>query len=55
MTVVVRSQESTIVFTKGADTSIEKILAPKQRYLLDIKHKTNEMTKNWSKVAVVRL
>lgn len=45
MTVVVRSQESTIVFTKGADTSIEKILAPKQRYLLDIKHKTNEMTK----------
>jgi magnesium-transporting ATPase (P-type) len=41
MTVVLRSQEATLVFTKGADTSIEKILAPNQRYLQDIKKMTN--------------
>ncbi len=41
MTVVVKNEESICVFTKGADTSIEKILAPKQKYLNDIKHKTN--------------
>ena len=33
------------MFTKGADTSIEKILAEKQNYLEDIRYKTNEMTK----------
>lgn len=45
MTVVVRTEDSICVFTKGADTAIEKILASKQTYLADVKHKTNEMTK----------
>ena len=40
-----RAEQSLLVFTKGADTSIEKILAEKQNYLEDIKQKTNEMTR----------
>ena len=41
MTVVLRTEQSILVFTKGADTSIEKILSPKQPYLEDIRTKTN--------------
>ena len=41
MTVIVKTETSICVFTKGADTSIEKILAPKQNYLEDIRLKTN--------------
>lgn len=41
MTVVLKTQQSILVFTKGADTSIEKILAEKQNYLEDIRNKTN--------------
>ena len=35
MTVVVKTEDSICVFTKGADTAIEKILGPKQNYLSD--------------------
>jgi len=34
-----------LVFIKGADTSIEKLLAPNQIYLKDIRERTTQMTK----------
>ncbi len=37
MTVVLKTPASILVFTKGADTSIEKVLSPNQKYLKDIK------------------
>ena len=40
MTVIVRSSANLYVFVKGADTSLTKILAPKQQYFNYIKTKT---------------
>ncbi len=40
MTVIVQSKANIYVFTKGADTSLTKILAPKQQHYMFIKSKT---------------
>ena len=45
MTVIVRTEESICVFTKGADTSIEKRLGPKQRYIAEVRRHTEDMAK----------
>lgn len=45
MTVVVRSEGNILVFVKGADTSITKLLSPNQRYLHHIRTKTEEMSR----------
>jgi magnesium-transporting ATPase (P-type) len=41
MTVVVKTESSICVFVKGADTNIEKILSKRQKYLEDVRTKTN--------------
>jgi len=41
MTVVLRSSGNILVFVKGADTSISKILSPNQQYLGSIQEKTD--------------
>jgi len=45
MSIVIRTQQGISVFVKGADTSIMKLLSPKQRYLSTIQNKTEEMSK----------
>lgn len=45
MTVVLRNEGEIIVFVKGADTSIGRILAPGQKYLDEIRSKTEEMSR----------
>lgn len=37
MTVVLKTDGTLLVFTKGADTSISKLLSPNQKYLKDIR------------------
>ena len=41
MTVVLKSDSNMLIFVKGADTSIEKILSPNQKYLKEIRDKTD--------------
>jgi len=41
MTVVVKTESYICVFVKGADTSIEKILSKRQKYLEEVRMKTN--------------
>lgn len=41
MTVVLKTDGTLLVFTKGADTSIAKLLSPNQKYLKDIREKTD--------------
>lgn len=45
MTVVLRSSGNILVFVKGADSSISKILSPNQQYLGSIQEKTDEMSR----------
>ena len=41
MTVLLKTDSTLLVFTKGADTSIAKLLSPDQKYLNDIREKTD--------------
>lgn len=45
MSVVVKKDKVISVYVKGADSNIEKLLAPHQKYLQVIKEKTNELTR----------
>jgi magnesium-transporting ATPase (P-type) len=45
MTVALKSETNILIFVKGADSSISKLLSPNQKYLKDIISKTEEMSR----------